>query len=100
MHHFSHDNKVALYTKILKALKWNGVYIECDYMVMDQSLEDELYTKYARLRLEMNLSSLEFYHFDTPCTVDNQIAMFKQAGFSSVETAFRMENTTIIVAEK
>lgn len=100
MHHFSHVEKVGLYTKIRKALKSNGAYIECDYMVTEQSVEDELYAENARLRLEMNIPQDELYHFDTPCTVDNQIAMFKQAGFSSADPVFRRENTTIIVAEK
>jgi len=100
MHHFSYVEKVGLYTKIRKALKSNGVYIECDYMVTEQSIEDELYAENARLRLDMNIPQGKFYHFDTPCTVDNQIAMLKQAGFSSADPVFRMENTTIIVAKK
>jgi tRNA (cmo5U34)-methyltransferase len=100
MHHFSHDEKVELYGKIRKALRSNGVYIECDNMVMDQTLEDELYAENARLRHELNIPPGEFYHFDTPCTVDNQIAMFKLAGFSSAEMVFRMERVTIIFARK
>jgi tRNA (cmo5U34)-methyltransferase len=100
MHHFSHDEKVGLYRKIRKALKSNGVYIEGDYMVTEQSVEDELCAENARLRLEMNIPQGEFYHFDTPCTVDNQIDMFKQAGFTSADSVFRMEHTTIIIAQK
>lgn len=100
MHHFSHDEKVGLYRKIREALKSNGVYIECDYMVTEQSVEDELYAENTRLRREVNIPSGEFYHFDTPCTIDNQIVMFKQTGFSSADLVFRMENTAIIVAQK
>jgi len=100
MHHFSHDEKVGLYTKIYNALKIKGSYIECDYMVTEQSVEDELFAEYARLKREMNIPDGEFYHFDTPCTIDNQIAMLKKAGFSYVEMVWRMENTTIIVAKK
>ena len=40
------------------------------------------------------------YHFDTPCTIENQIKMFKEAGFATAEKAWRVENTTIIVAKK
>ena len=100
MHHFLRDEKVGLYKKIHKALKSNGVYIECDYMVTEQSVEDELYAESVRLRREMNIPDGEFYHIDIPYTVDNQIAMFKQAGFSSANSVFRIENTTIIVAQK
>jgi len=100
MHHFSHTEKVRLYTKIHKALNSKGMYIECDYMVTEQSVEDELFTEYARLRREMNIQDGEFYHFDTPCTIENQIEMLKKAGFLSVEMVWRMENTTMIVAKK
>lgn len=99
MHHFSHADKVRLYTKIHRALKQEGTYIECDYMVAEQAVEDELYSLNARLRREMNIPDGEFYHFDTPCTIDNQIAMLKKAGFSSAEKVWRVENTTIIVAK-
>jgi hypothetical protein len=42
----------------------------------------------------------EFYHFDIPFTVDHQIEMFKQAGFSLTKMVFRIGNNTIIVAKK
>jgi hypothetical protein len=48
----------------------------------------------------LNIPQGEFYHFDIPFTVDNQIAMFKQAGFSTSKMVFRAENNTIIIAEK
>lgn len=100
MHHFSHDEKVGLYERVCRALRPNGLYIECDYMVTEQLLEDELYSENARLRREMHVPQGEFYHFDTPCTVNNQITMFKQAGFSYADSVYRMDNTTIIIAKK
>lgn len=100
MHHFSHAEKTGLYKKIYGALKTGGVYIECDYMVEDQSVEDELFAECARLRHEMNVPDGEYYHFDTPCTIDNQISMFLKAGFSSAEMVWRKGNTTIIIAGK
>lgn len=100
MHHFSHVEIVGLYTKIHKALSSKGIYIECDYMVTEQLVEDELFAENARLRREMNIPDGDFYHFDTPCTIDSQIAMLKKAGFLSVDMVWRMENTMIIVAKK
>lgn len=100
MHHFSHAEKIGLYAKIHKALKPKGMYIECDYMVTEQSVEDEFFAEYERLKQEMNIKDNEFYHFDTPCTIDNQISMLKKAGFLSAEMIWRKENTTIIVAGK
>lgn len=100
MHHFPHDDKIKLYTRIQEALKPEGIYIECDYMVTDQAVEDELFALNARLRRERSIPDGEFYHFDTPCTIDNQIAMLRKAGFSIVEMVWRVENTTIIAAKK
>ncbi len=100
MHHFSHEKKVGLYKNIHKALTPNGVYIECDYMVESQADEDRFYAENARLRKELNIAEGEFYHYDTPCTVNNQISMFERAGFADMQKVFRIENTTIIVSKK
>lgn len=100
MHHFSHEMKIGLYKKILHSLKKGGVYIECDYMVETQEEENHWYAENSRIRKELNLPENEFYHYDTPCTIENQIKMFKAAGFASAEKVFRVENTTIIIAKK
>ncbi len=100
MHHFLHQDKLELYKKIYNSLKSNGKYIECDYMVTDQDEEDFYFEENKRIRKEQNLSNNEFYHYDTPCTIDNQIKLFKNAGFKTVTKVWRVENTTMIVAEK
>jgi tRNA (cmo5U34)-methyltransferase len=100
MHHFSLDEKVGLYRKICKALKPHGLYIEADYMVTEQAIEDELRAENTRIRRESNITPVELYHFDIPFTVENQIIIFKKAGFVSVEMVFRIENNTIIMAKK
>ncbi len=100
MHHFSHEDKIKLYSKIFNALKDNGQYIECDYMIENQEEENFYYSENKRIRKENNIQDNEFYHYDTPCTIDNQIKMLYKAGFENVEMNFRIENTTIIVARK
>ncbi len=100
LHHFSHDEKAGLYRRILKALNPVGIYIEADYVVTEQSQEDALYAENARLRREMNIPDGEFYHFDTPCTVENQIAMLRQAGFRSARIAYQIERFAMVVASK
>lgn len=100
MHHFSHAAKTALYQKIVQALKPNGIYIECDYMVESQQEEDFYFAENARLRREQGIDSTAFYHYDTPCTVENQIAMLYAAGFSSVKRVFRKGNTTLLIARR
>lgn len=98
MHHFTHAKKIELYQKICSALTDTGCYIECDYMVESQEEEDFLFGENERLRKEQNIPEGEFCHFDTPCTIENQIAMLKAAGFQNVTQKFRVGNTTILVA--
>jgi len=100
MHHLTHEEKLALYTNINKTLKPGGSYIEGDYMVETQAQEDALFAECKKLRAEQNIPDGDFYHFDTPCTVDNQIKLLLQVGFSSANKVWRKGNTTIIVAKK
>lgn len=100
MHHFTHDKKLQLYSRAYTALKPGGKYMECDYMVIEQKDEDFLFKENERIRKEQNIPDGEFYHFDTPCTIDNQLKMLRTAKFEKVEMVWRIENTTIIVADK
>ena len=97
MHHFSHQSKLALYQKIFHAVKTNGIYIECDYMVEQQEEEEFYAAQYERLQKKEKLPSHEFFHFDIPCTIQNQIKLLRSAGFSHVEQTFRIQNTTILL---
>ena len=100
MHHFTQDMKIGLYKKIHQALTKDGLYIECDYMVEEQEEEDFYFSENIRIRRELNIKETEFYHYDTPCTIDNQIKMLHYAGFNRVEKVFRLENTTMLIAYK
>lgn len=100
MHHFSHEQKIKLYSRVYSALKPGGKYIECDYMVIDQKDEDLYFKENERIRKELNIPDGEFYHYDTPCTIDNQLKLLQIAEFAKVEMVWRMENTTIVVADK
>ncbi|OPJ60157.1 class I SAM-dependent methyltransferase [Clostridium chromiireducens] len=100
MHHFSHEDKIKLYSKIFNSLKTHGCYIECDYMVESQEEENFYYRENKRIRKEQGVPDGEFYHYDTPCTIDNQIMMLSKAGFKTVKMNFRVGNSTIVIAKK
>ncbi len=100
LHHYSHKAKNGLYQKIYGSLKQNGIYIECDYMVEKQEEEDFYYAENTRIRKEAGIPEDEFYHYDTPCTIKNQMSMLTAPGFRNVEKVFRIENTTILTAYK
>lgn len=100
MHHFEKEKKTELYRKIYDALTDEGVYIECDYMVEADEEEKHWFSENKRIRKVQGIGENEFFHYDTPCTVENQIAMLKKAGFESVEKVMRIENTTMLVARR
>lgn len=100
MHHFSHEKKTGLYRKICDALTPGGRYIECDYMVDTQEEEDHWSAENRRIRQEQGIPQDAFFHYDTPCTIANQIAMLKAAGFSTVSQHFRMGGTALLMAIK
>ncbi len=100
MHHFSHDDKFSLYKKIHLALKNGGIYIEGDYMARSQFEEEFYFAENKRLRGKQNIPDGEFYHYDTPCTVENQKKLLLDAGFSNVENIFHQGNTVILIAYK
>lgn len=90
----------SFYSKILNALKEGGQYIECDYMLEKQEDEYLYFSENKRIRKEYGIKDGEFYHYDTPCTISNQIDMFLKAGFNNAKMNWRVGNTTIIVAQK
>ena len=53
-------------------------------MVETQQEEDLYYSENKRMREEQVIPAGEFDHFDTPCTIDNQIKMLSKAGIKTV----------------
>jgi SAM-dependent methyltransferase len=100
LHHFKDVDKIKLYGKIFHALTEDGKYIECDYMVTKQEDEDFYFSENERLRKENGIKNDELCHYDTPCTISNQIIMLEKAGFKNVKEIWREDATTIIIAEK
>ncbi|MBX4265623.1 class I SAM-dependent methyltransferase [Clostridium estertheticum] len=99
LHHFNHEEKTKLYKKIFKSLKQNGFYVETDYTAPNQDSEDFNFNENKRIRSELGITD-GFYHYDTPCTVENQMQMLYNVGFKSVEKMWQHENTTILLAMK
>ena len=98
LHHYTHQEKIRLYQKIAKSLKQDGFYIETDFVAETEAQEDLGFKELDRIRKKSK--SCILYHYDTPCTVKNQIDMLKTAGFSSVEKIWQKTNTAILLAKK
>jgi len=98
LHHFTAAEKLPLYEKLHKSLKPDGYFILTDYFALSDE-EEEFYRKeLLRLRTEQGIKDNEFYHYDTPLTVDHEIECLKSAGFSSVEVLNHWGATYIIKA--
>jgi len=106
LHHYDHNTKTGLYGKIINCIRPNGVYIECDYMLSEhehenaQEMEDFYFREFIRLKNDQGISDDREYHYDTPCTVANQIKMLYDAGFSCVKEVWRKDIAVVLLANK
>ncbi len=100
LHHFTPEEKLGLYRRVFRALRPGGVYIECDYMVEDPTLEAFYFAENARLRAEQGIDPAAFAHYDTPLTVEHQLELLRRAGFSDVKKTWREGNTTLLLAQR
>ena len=85
LHHFPAEQKETLYRKLFAALKENGRFVLTDYFAESEELEKEYFRNLKQLKEEQGLSGNEFYHYDTPLTVDHEMQVLRRAGFSDVQ---------------
>ena len=85
LHHFTKEEKIPLYKKLNSALRENGYFILTDYFAL--SVEEEIMHRQAfvTLKAEEGIRDDEFYHYDTPLTVEHETEALLTAGFSRVE---------------
>lgn len=84
LHHFTENEKLSLYKKLLCGLKPNGYFILTDYFAESDEEEQSFFEELKMLKQNKNVTDNEFYHFDTPLTVEHEIKILKKAGFSDV----------------
>ncbi len=85
LHHFPAAQKEKLYEKLHAALKDNGVFVLTDYFAESEDLEKEYFQNLKQLREEQQLPEDVFFHYDTPLTVNHEMKILRQAGFSDVQ---------------
>ena len=98
LHHFTKEEKIPLYTKLKAALKTGGYFILTDYFAMSDEEEISRRQELLSLRKEQNLPDGEFYHYDTPLTVEHEKEALLAAGFSSVEVLKNWDHTYTLKA--
>ena len=85
LHHFTKSQKVSLYENLHRALKLNGYFVLTDYFSLSEAEETECFEELRKLKGEQGITDNEFYHYDTPLTVEHEIEALGDAGFSKVE---------------
>ena len=100
LHHFTKEEKILLYTKLCKSLKDSGYFILTDYFALADEDERAFRNELLRLKKEQGIDDNEFYHYDTPLTVEHETEALHQAGFSSVEILNNWGATFTIKANK
>ena len=85
LHHFTKEEKIPLYIKLKTALKPGGYFILTDYFSLSDEEETNRRQELIRLKKEQKLPEDEFYHYDTPLTVEHEKEALQTAGFISAE---------------
>ena len=85
LHHFTPEQKLELYKKIHAALRPGGFFLEADYIACCEEEETLLRAESARRRARANIPADVFIHFDTPLTLEHELALLRAAGFSCCE---------------
>lgn len=100
LHHFTKEEKTALYSRLRTALKNGGYFILTDYFSLSDEEEDMHRQNLLRLKAEQAVDEGELYHYDTPLTVEHECKALNDAGFSSVRVLKSWGATYIIKADK
>ncbi len=99
LHHLLPRTKRELYGRINRALKSGGTLVQGDWVVSPQ--EERRY----RLRCEEITGTAQGWedgrhHVDIPLTAESERELLLEAGFSSVEIAWRSEGTAVLAARR
>ncbi|MBR5123603.1 MAG: class I SAM-dependent methyltransferase [Clostridia bacterium] len=85
LHHFTKEQKTGLYRRLHDALTPDGYFILTDYFAPTETEELFYASELARLKAEQGITDEEFYHYDTPLTVEHEIEALLDGGFAKVE---------------
>ena len=85
LHHFTPEQKLSLYRRLRAALKEAGFFVLTDYFAGSPAEEAAAFEELHRLKRTQGAVESVLYHFDTPLTVDHELHILREAGFSRVE---------------
>ncbi len=100
LHHFTKEEKIPLYRKLNLALKERGYFILTDYFALSDEEERACRAELLRLKRLEGIADNEFYHYDTPLTVQHETEALASAGFASIEVLAHWGQTYTLKATK
>lgn len=100
LHHFLPKQKKILYKKIYSALKKDAAFIVGDYIACCIEEEEILRNVYWEKRRKFEIPENQFVHFDIPLTLEHEITLLQESGFSNIEVADSIEGATLMIAKK
>ena len=71
-----------------------------DYFAESEELEKEYFQNLKLLKGEQGLPENEFFHYDTPLTVDHEMQVLRQAGFADVQILKEWGTTFTLLAKR
>ena len=95
LHHWIPRVKLELYRRVHRALLPDGTFINGDFIVS----EDESSRRLA-LFAEARLDERHRQHIDLPLSLDQELRLLAEAGFTRITTPFKRPNVAILVASK
>ncbi len=100
LHHFTKEEKTPLYKKVYDSLVSGGVFVLTDYFAESDEKERFFRQELSRLGEEQGISDGEFYHYDTPLTVEHECEALREAGFEKIQVLGKWGATYTIRATK
>ena len=95
LHHFTPQQKLALYSQIHTTLRPGGVFLLCDYFTTSARRERRNFKQLRELGYEAGKM-----HFDTPLTPRHELKILIEAGFERAEVLWGEGNTKLIRAKR
>ena len=98
LHHFTAERKRPLYEKVFRALKPGGCFVLTDYFAESEEHETFYRNELRRMKAEQGIADDEFYHYDTPLTLEHELEVLRSAGFAPIEQMGRWGATVTLRA--
>lgn len=96
LHHHPFDEKADLFSRIRRALKPGGCFINGDYIVSPDEAAKMLAAYEAAIPgLDPNEGPV---HIDIPFSMDDELAVLRRAGFDSIEVPYYRAAAAVFVA--